>query len=124
MSLWLIAAVVVIVGIVQLFQGQISCGIALIVVGCLVGPGGYSIFVAMPDQPDVARRAEALVRDDDQGGFPPQEQQPPGLTSRMDPAPDHGETSYVGHGRMERHAGVDHRRRLGHRTGGRHRLRP
>jgi len=42
--LWLIAAVLVIVGIVQLFQGQIILGIVLIVVGCLVGPGGYSIF--------------------------------------------------------------------------------
>jgi hypothetical protein len=54
----------------------------------------------VPEQPDVARRAESLVRDDDQGGFPPQEQQPPGLTSRMEPPPDHGEDSYVGHGRL------------------------
>ena len=42
--LWIIAAILVIVGIVQLFQGQIILGIVLIVVGCLVGPGGYSIF--------------------------------------------------------------------------------
>ena len=42
--LWLIAAVLVIVGIVQLLQGQIIFGIVLIIVGCLVGPGGYSIF--------------------------------------------------------------------------------
>ncbi len=42
--LWLMAAILVIVGIVQLFQGQIILGIVLIVVGCLVGPGGYSIF--------------------------------------------------------------------------------
>lgn len=42
--LWLIAAVLVVVGIVQLIQGQIIFGIVLIVVGCLVGPGGYSIF--------------------------------------------------------------------------------
>jgi hypothetical protein len=42
--LWLIAAVLVIVGIVQLFQGQFIFGIVLIVIGCLVGPGGYSIF--------------------------------------------------------------------------------
>lgn len=41
--LWLIAAVLVIVGIVQLLQGQIILGIVLIIVGCLVGPGGYSI---------------------------------------------------------------------------------
>lgn len=42
--LWLLAVVLVIVGIVQLFQGQIVLGVILIVVGFLVGPGGYSIF--------------------------------------------------------------------------------
>ncbi|MBV9952798.1 MAG: hypothetical protein JO291_12645 [Acidimicrobiia bacterium] len=42
--LWIIAAILVIVGIVQLLQGQIIFGIVLIVIGCLVGPGGYSIF--------------------------------------------------------------------------------
>jgi hypothetical protein len=42
--LWVIAAILVIVGIVQLFQGQLIFGIVLIIVGCLVGPGGVSIF--------------------------------------------------------------------------------
>jgi hypothetical protein len=42
--LWIIAAIIAIVGIVQLFQGQILLGIVLLVVACLVGPGGYSIF--------------------------------------------------------------------------------
>lgn len=42
--LWLIAVVLVIVGIVQLLQGQIILGIVLIVAACLVGPGGYSVF--------------------------------------------------------------------------------
>ena len=42
--LWIIAAILVLVGIVQLVQGQILLGIALIVGGCIVGPGGYSIF--------------------------------------------------------------------------------
>ena len=42
--LWVIAAILVIVGIVQLFQGQIIFGIVLIVAACLVGPGGYSLF--------------------------------------------------------------------------------
>src|SRR4051794_3689079 len=37
---------------------------------------------------------------DSGGGFPPQEQQPPGLTSRMDPRPDHGEESYEGSGAL------------------------
>ncbi|HQV57997.1 MAG TPA: GPGG-motif small membrane protein [Ilumatobacteraceae bacterium] len=42
--LWIIAAIIAIVGIVQLFQGQIIFGIVLLVVACLVGPGGYSVF--------------------------------------------------------------------------------
>ena len=42
--LYVIAAILVIVGIVQLIQGQMIFGIVLIVIGCLVGPGGYSIF--------------------------------------------------------------------------------
>ncbi|MBB3089254.1 GPGG-motif small membrane protein [Nocardioides albus] len=42
--LWLIAAVLVIGGIVSLIRGQILWGAVLIVVGLLVGPGGVSIF--------------------------------------------------------------------------------
>ena len=42
--LWIIAVVLVIVGIVQLLQGQLGLGIVLIIVGLLVGPGGVSIF--------------------------------------------------------------------------------
>ena len=42
--LWVIAAILVIIGIVQLFQGQLLWGILLIIVGCLVGPGGVSVF--------------------------------------------------------------------------------
>ncbi len=42
--LWLIAAVLVIAGIVVLLNGSIIFGILLIIAGCLVGPGGYSIF--------------------------------------------------------------------------------
>jgi hypothetical protein len=42
--LWIIAAVLVVVGIVQLLQGQIIFGAVLIVAGLLVGPGGYSLF--------------------------------------------------------------------------------
>ena len=41
--LWIIAAILVIAGIVQLVQGQIIFGIVLIVVGALIGPGGVSI---------------------------------------------------------------------------------
>jgi NAD(P)-dependent dehydrogenase (short-subunit alcohol dehydrogenase family) len=37
----------------------------------------------------------------DETAFPAQEQQPPGLTELMQPRPDHGEDSYVGHGRLQ-----------------------
>ena len=42
--LLIIAAVLVIAGIVSLVRGQVLMGIVLIVVGLLVGPGGVSIF--------------------------------------------------------------------------------
>jgi hypothetical protein len=45
--LFLIAAVLVILGIVRIVRGEVLLGIVLIVVGCLVGPGGYSIFGAL-----------------------------------------------------------------------------
>ncbi|MFZ2261774.1 MAG: NAD(P)-dependent dehydrogenase, partial [Luteococcus japonicus] len=41
-----------------------------------------------------------MVRHDAKGGFPPQQQDPPGLTRSMEPVPDHGEESYVGHGKL------------------------
>lgn len=42
--LWtILAAVLAIVGVVQLLQGQIIFGIILIVLACVVGPGGYSL---------------------------------------------------------------------------------
>jgi hypothetical protein len=44
MLLFIIAAVIAIVGVVQLIQGQILFGLILLVIACLVGPGGYSIF--------------------------------------------------------------------------------
>jgi hypothetical protein len=42
--LWILAVILVIGGIVQLFRGAILWGIVLIVVGLLVGPGGVSVF--------------------------------------------------------------------------------
>jgi hypothetical protein len=42
--LWLIAVILVIAGIFQLFKGEMLWGIVLIIVGLAVGPGGYSIF--------------------------------------------------------------------------------
>jgi hypothetical protein len=42
--LWILAAILVIAGIVSLIRGSVLAGIVLIVVGLLVGPGGVSIF--------------------------------------------------------------------------------
>ena len=42
--LWILAVILVVAGIVQLFKGTILWGVVLIVVGLLVGPGGVSIF--------------------------------------------------------------------------------
>lgn len=42
--LWLAAVILVVAGIVTLVRGQVLAGIALIVAGLLVGPGGVSIF--------------------------------------------------------------------------------
>ena len=42
--LWVIAVIIAIIGIIQLFQGQIILGIILLVVAAAVGPGGWSIF--------------------------------------------------------------------------------
>jgi hypothetical protein len=42
--LWIIAAVLVVAGIVTLVRGGVIAGIVLIIVGLLIGPGGVSIF--------------------------------------------------------------------------------
>jgi hypothetical protein len=41
--LWIVAAVLVIAGILGIIRGQLVWGIVLIVLGLLVGPGGVSI---------------------------------------------------------------------------------
>ncbi len=48
--------------------------------------------------PEVVQTAEKLVND--KGGFPRQQQTPPGLTNEMTPLPDHGEESYEGSGKL------------------------
>jgi hypothetical protein len=44
MLLFLIAAVLVLVGIYQVVRGAILWGVVLIAAGLLVGPGGVSLF--------------------------------------------------------------------------------
>jgi hypothetical protein len=41
--LWIVAAVLVIAGIFGIVRGELIWGIALIVAGLLIGPGGVSI---------------------------------------------------------------------------------
>ncbi len=52
----------------------------------------------MTSHDETNNRAESLAGPE--GGFPSQEQTPPGLTSHMEPLPDHGEDTYVGNGRL------------------------
>jgi hypothetical protein len=42
--LWVLAVILVVVGIIMLVQGQWILGIALILASLLVGPGGVSVF--------------------------------------------------------------------------------
>ena len=42
--LWLIAVILVIAGIVTAIRGAVLYGIALIIIGLLIGPGGVSLF--------------------------------------------------------------------------------
>jgi hypothetical protein len=42
--LWILAVILVVVGVIQLLQGQIILGIVLLIAAALVGPGGYSLF--------------------------------------------------------------------------------
>ena len=41
--LWIVAAVLVVAGIFGIVRGQLIWGIALIVAGLLIGPGGVSV---------------------------------------------------------------------------------
>ncbi|GIG54446.1 GPGG-motif small membrane protein [Demequina activiva] len=42
--LWILAVVLVVLGIVRIIQKDVLWGIVLIIVGLLIGPGGVSIF--------------------------------------------------------------------------------
>ena len=53
---------------------------------------------AMPNEPQVSKNAKERL--DPSGAFPAQELEPPGLTTEMKPMPDHGEETYVGHGKL------------------------
>jgi hypothetical protein len=41
--LWIAAVILVIVGIIMLFNGSLILGVVLIVLGFAVGPGGWSL---------------------------------------------------------------------------------
>jgi len=42
--LWVLAAILVIAGIVMLIRGSVVAGVVVIIIGLLVGPGGASVF--------------------------------------------------------------------------------
>jgi len=42
--LWIIAAVLVVAGIIWVIRGAVAAGVVMIILGLLVGPGGVSIF--------------------------------------------------------------------------------
>ncbi len=44
MTLWIIAAIIAVIGIIVLISGSVLWGIILLVAAAIVGPGGYSIF--------------------------------------------------------------------------------
>jgi len=48
--------------------------------------------------PEIVQKAEQLTTDE--GGFPQQQQEAPGLTAPMTPVPDHGEKTYEGSGKL------------------------
>jgi hypothetical protein len=43
--LWLLAVILVVWGLFRLFQRDFLFGAILIIVGLLIGPGGYSLFM-------------------------------------------------------------------------------
>lgn len=52
----------------------------------------------MTDLHATDKAAQALTSEE--GGFPAQTQAPPGLTTEMDPHPDHGEDTWIGRDRL------------------------
>jgi hypothetical protein len=42
--LWILAVILAVGGVIQLFDGQLLLGIVLLVLAAGIGPGGYSFF--------------------------------------------------------------------------------
>lgn len=42
--LWIVALLLVVAAVVEVFRGQIILAVVFIILACLVGPGGYSLF--------------------------------------------------------------------------------
>ncbi|HTJ54186.1 MAG TPA: NAD(P)-dependent oxidoreductase, partial [Nitrosospira sp.] len=79
------------------FVGEVTAGLAVLATPALAQRG------AVPADP---RRVPGQSSKQDprkqypRPPFPPQRQDPPGLAGKMNPRPDHGETSYKGSGRL------------------------
>lgn len=42
--LWIVAVVLVIWGVIALINGSILFGILLVIAGCAIGPGGWTVY--------------------------------------------------------------------------------
>ena len=42
--LWIAAVIVAVAGVVSILRGAVLAGLLLIVLACVIGPGGYSIW--------------------------------------------------------------------------------
>ncbi len=42
--LWVLAVILVVVGVVKAVRGEVLLGVVLVILGLLVGPGGVSLF--------------------------------------------------------------------------------
>lgn len=79
------------------FVGGITAGLAAALTAPPLAPQGI-----LSDSSRGTRRSSKQdpTAQYPQPPFPPQQQEPPGLASKMTPRPDHGETSYRGSGRL------------------------
>jgi len=75
-------------------------GFGLVAAPLLMAGNGASAQQPQPASPSSARRLTDPREKYPKPLFAPQQQERPGLAARMNPPPDHGESSYVGFGRL------------------------
>ena len=84
------------------FVSGVTAGLAAALTTPVFAQQGAAASVARANRP--GRRGQSNKQDPTtqyrRPPFPPQQQAPPGLAGKMDPRPDHGETSYRGSGKL------------------------